>query len=296
MNRYPPLNTLIALDAAMRCNSFSIAAEELCVTPGAIGQQIRKLEAWLGFALFHRRTRQVLPTEDGLRYWQRIRPALAQIREAGEALCSSQRHGVWLSMPPTFAAKWFTRHMADFLTRHPDTELHLDSAITPVDFENSRVDLAVRYFDGKSAELDASLLFTDDARVYGHPDYIARLGLRQPEDLLRATLLDAHFHPHWTRWLEHCSALTPGQIAAIPTLHFDQALLAIEAARRGQGLVLTSRLVTEEECAAGTLVEPFAYRLPLDSGYYVVHPKRRPLRAAPAQFKAWLLETCRPAG
>ena len=292
MERYPPLNSLVAFDAAMRSNSFSIAARELCVTPGAVGQQIRKLEEWLGFDLFIRRTRQVQPTAEGLIYWQRIRPALTQIRDASDAQRSSRRSGVWLSMPPTFAAKWFTRHMADFLTRHPDTELHLDSSMALVDFDSSRVDLAIRHFNGDAPELDATLLFPDDARVYCSPDYARRLDLRSPDDLQRATLFNTAFHPHWTDWLRAFSRLSPEQIAAIPAIHIDQALLAIEAARQGQGLVMTSRLVTEEERANGTLIEPFPHRLPLKTGYYIVHPKRTPLRDAPARFKAWLLEVC----
>ncbi|HBB79263.1 MAG TPA: LysR family transcriptional regulator, partial [Pseudomonas sp.] len=65
----------MSLDAAIRHSSFSLAAEELCVTPGAVGQQIQKLEEWLGTALFLRQTRQVLPTAEGLAYWRHIQPA-----------------------------------------------------------------------------------------------------------------------------------------------------------------------------------------------------------------------------
>lgn len=293
MDRYPPLNSLIAFDAAMRTNSFSMAAKELFVTPGAVGQQIQKLEAWLGVTLFVRRIRQVEPTPEGLIYWKRIQPALVQIRDASGALKDSRRTGVWLSMPPTFAAKWFTRHMANFLTHYPDAELHLNSSTAMVDFDSEQVDLAIRYFDGQAPELDATLLATDDARVYCSPDYARRANIRQPEDILRCTLLNTTYHPHWPTWLERFSSLRAEQVRGIPAIHFDQALLAIDAACRGQGLVMTSRLVTGEETAAGTLIEPFPHRLPLATGYYVVHPKRTPLRPAPERFKAWLLEQFR---
>ena len=289
MNPHPPLHSLIAFDAAMRSNSFALAARELHVTPGAVGQQIRNLEDWLGVALFVRRIRQVQPTPEAIAYWKRIQPALTQIRDASTALRHSRRTGVWLSMPPTFAAKWFTRHMADFLTRHPDTELHLNSSTTLVDFDHDQVDLAIRYFDGKAPELDATLLFADDARVYCSPAYARRIGLATPDDIARGTLLETTFHPHWPTWLADYSTLTPAQVRAIPALHFDQALLAIDAACRDQGLVMTSRLVTAEECARGALIEPFPGRLPLATGYYAVHPKRRPLSPGADAFKRWLL-------
>lgn len=293
MNQHPPLNSLIAFDAAMRTNSFALAAKALYVTPGAIGQQIRNLEAWLGVALFIRRIRQVQPTPEALTYWKRIQPALTQIRDASNSLRHSRRVGVWLSMPPTFAAKWFTRHMADFLTRHPDTELHLNSSTALVDFEHEQVDLAIRHFDGRAPELDTTLLFPDDARVYCSPGYAQRLCLERPEDIRRGTLLNTTLHPHWTNWLSNFANLAPEQAKQIPAIHFDQALLAIDAACHNQGLVLSSRLLTTEEIAGNRLIEPFPLRLPLNTGYYLVHPKRSQLRPGAENFKIWLLEQFR---
>lgn len=290
MNHNIPIKALLAFDAAMRTNSFSIAAEELCVTPGAVGQQIRKLEDWLGVPLFTRQVRQVQPNADGLAYWKRIQPALAQIRDASRLLQGSRSRGVRLSMPPSFAAKWFMRRMARFLTRHPEVELHLDSSVAPVDFEREPIDLAIRYFDGHDPQLEATLLFQDDARVYGSPAYLAAQGIAATADLTRATLLHTTVQPYWAEWLRRFSPLDATQIAAIPGIHFDQGLMAIEAAKQGQGLVMTSPLLTEEESADGTLVEPFGGRLPLGNGYYAVHPRRSPLRAAAQAFKAWLIE------
>lgn len=68
MRGFPPLNALVAFDAAMRARSFARAAGALSLTPGAIGQQIRKLEEWLNMPLFVRRVREVQPTTEGLAY------------------------------------------------------------------------------------------------------------------------------------------------------------------------------------------------------------------------------------
>ena len=84
MAAYPPMNSLRAFEASIRLNSFSLAAEELNVTPGAVGQQIKKLEDWLGMELFTRSVRQVRPTADGLDYAARIGPALRQIVDASQ--------------------------------------------------------------------------------------------------------------------------------------------------------------------------------------------------------------------
>jgi LysR family glycine cleavage system transcriptional activator len=293
MNREPPLKALLAFDAVMRSSSFSIAAEDLCVTPGAIGQQIRKLEDWLGTALFTRQVRQVLPTPEAKAYWMRIQPAIVQILDASRALRESRNNGVRVSMPPSFAAKWFTRRMATFLTRHPEVELHLGSSVMPVDFDRDAVDLAIRYFNGQDPRLEATLLLRDEARVYCSPSYASRLKLKRAEDVTRATLLHTTIQPFWPQWLQRFSRLDAAAIETLPGIHFDQGLLAIEAAKQGQGLVMTSHHLTAEETAEGSLMEPFRHRLALNNSYFVVHPRHASLRPAAKQLKAWLIEEAR---
>ena len=293
MKREPPLKALLAFDAVMRSSSFSVAAEDLCVTPGAVGQQIRKLEDWLGLTLFTRQVRQVLPTPDAQTYWTRIQPAIAQILDASRALKESRNNGVRVSMPPSFAAKWFTRRMASFLTRHPEVELHLGSSVTPVDFERDAVDLAIRYFTGQDPRLDATLLLQDEARVYCSPSYARRIKLKRTGDVKRATLLHTTIQPYWKQWLQRFSQLGDETIDALPGIHFDQGLLAIEAARQGQGLVMASHHLTAEEVVDGSLIEPFPHRLALSNSYYVVHPRQTSLRPAARQLKAWLIEQAR---
>lgn len=299
MKPLPPLKALVAFDAAMRSNSFSVAAEELSVTPGAVGQQIQKLEAWLGTPLFTRQVRQVQPTAEALAYWARIQPALAQIADASHKLRDSRSAGVWLSMLPSFAAKWFPARMARLLTSHPHLQLHLNATTALVDFEREPIDLAIRYFDGNAPHLDTTLLYDDEARVYCSPAYAAALGLTAPGDVARATLLVTTMHPHWERWLAEFATLTAAQVAAIPRIHFDLGLTAIEAAKQGQGLVMTSPLLVVEEVAAGTLVEPFGGPpaspccLPLASGYYLVHHRTQALRPAAAEVKAWFIAEVR---
>jgi LysR family glycine cleavage system transcriptional activator len=293
MNRYPPLKSLLFLDAAMRSSSFSLAAEELCVTPGAVGQQIQKLEEWLGTPLFVRQARQVTPTAEGIAYWKRIQPALAQIADASLAVRHRRSRSVCLSMPPSFAACWFTRRMAGFLTSHPDIELHVNSTAALVDFERDAVDLAIRYFDGRDPALDATLLYPDEARVYCRPDYAETLGLARPADLERATLLDTTLHPHWRVWLQRFADIGEARYEAIGRVLFDQGLMAIEAAKQGQGVVMSSPVLVAEEVRHGRLFEPFGLSLPLASGYYVVHHRRLAIRPASLAMKNWLIAESR---
>lgn len=288
-----PLKALVFFDSAMKHKSFTMSAEELHVTPGAVGQQIQKLEEWLGVTLFTRKVRQIEPTAEAIRYWASVQPALASLQQASEQMRLSQANEVWLSMPPTLAAKWFAPRMAGFLALRPDISLHLGATTAKSDFERDRVDLAIRYFDGQDASLESALLYSDEARLYCSPAYARELGLKTPDDLLRATLLHTTLQPLWPAWLRQFSHLSEAQIDAIPSLHFDQSLLALETARYGQGVVLSSALLAEAELRDGSLCEPFDCRLPVPKGYYVVHHKGSPLRPAALALKQWLLQVAK---
>ncbi len=298
MTSYPPLKALVAFDAAMKSGSFALAAAELCVTPGAIGQQIHKLEDWLGTRLFIRQTRQVLPTEAATAYWQKIQPALAQIAAASHWQRRRRSSAVSLSMAPSFAAKWFTGRMVHLLTRHPDIELHLNASIANVDFERETVDLAIRHFNGEQDPLDTTLMFRDEARVYCTPAYARAMCLDSPDALARASLLVTVVRPYWEKWLAQFTPLSRTEVAAIPRIHFDQAMMAIEAAKNGHGVVLASPFLTEAEVLSQTLIEPFeGCALPVDLGYYIVHHRKIPLSPAAALVKDWLIDEARkPAG
>ncbi len=284
-----PIKALLAFDAAMKHGSFTLAANDMHVTAGAVGQQIQKLEEWLGTTLFTRSVRQVTPTTEALNYWATVQPALSRILQASDALRQSQSNEVWLSMPPSLAAKWFAPRMADFLSHHPDISLHLDTSTALADFNRDRVDLAIRYFDGTVSELASELLYRDEARLYCAPAYARKLKLKTPSDLKRATLIHTTLHPHWDPWMERFSQLSARQVKSIPGLHFDQSIMAIEAARHGQGAVLCSALLTEAEVREGALFEPFAGRLALSKAYYVTHSRTAKMRPAALALKKWLL-------
>ncbi|SOE64164.1 transcriptional regulator, LysR family [Burkholderia sp. D7] len=289
MNVSPPLNALRAFEAAMRLNSFSRAADELSVTPGAVAQQIRHLEEWLGVALFTRHIRRIQPTADGLAYAASVLPPLREIVRTSVGLRERHSQGVRVTMPPGFAAKWFAPRMARFLTRYPSVALHVSSSTALTAFESEPFDLAIRHFDGKAPGLESRLLCADASHVYCSPEYAQRLALQHPAGLIRATLLRDTFHPHWDAWLTTFAGLDHAHIAVIASVNVDQTLLAVEAAVHGQGVLITSALLVEAEIAAGTLIEPFDAHLPLEKAFYIVHAGSAELREPVRLFKDWLL-------
>src|SRR5918995_7135745 len=104
-NRLPPLNALRAFEATARHLSVKNAAEELCVTPGAVSQMVKALESHLGIKLFQRVNRGIYLTDAGQSYLPPVRNAFRQIAEASRRITGSADTGLLtVSATPFFAA------------------------------------------------------------------------------------------------------------------------------------------------------------------------------------------------
>src|SRR5256714_15332925 len=110
--RLPPLNALKVFEAAARTESFTRAAEELNVTPGAVSHQVKALEDTLGVKLFNRERQRLVMTEAGREYLAVVRDALDRIALGTDRLVQRQSSGVLtVSTSPDFAAKWLVHRL-----------------------------------------------------------------------------------------------------------------------------------------------------------------------------------------
>jgi LysR family glycine cleavage system transcriptional activator len=216
-----------------------------------------------------------------------VKPALRRLETANLAVRGLRDSQVRLSMPPAFANSWFAKRMPLFTERHPEVQLHLSASTDTVDFNDATCDLAVRHFDGYGSDVNAELLLPDEVRVYCSPAYRERLQLHSLDDLPRATLLYTTSHAHWSQWLSSVG-MSPDSFTS--RLKFDQSELAIDAARRDQGLVLTSPWLVEEDVQRGLLVAVFDSVLKTGKGYYLVRAKDVVLGEAAQLLRQWLCD------
>src|SRR5215469_9430826 len=110
----PPLGSLRAFEAVARRLSFTRAADELHVTPGAVSQQIRQLERLLGQILFVRTRRSVTLTEAGIRMLPDVQAGLETLARAVRNHSSPGDRSLTISVAPSFASKWLLPRLADF--------------------------------------------------------------------------------------------------------------------------------------------------------------------------------------
>src|SRR5215467_6587348 len=135
--RLPALNALRSFEAAARHESFTRAAEELCVTQGAVSHQVKALEAELGLKLFSREQQRLVITDAGRQYLAVVRDALDRIADGTERLLQRESSGVLtVSTSPDFAAKWLVHRLGRFAEAHPEIDLRVSATMHHVDFAN----------------------------------------------------------------------------------------------------------------------------------------------------------------
>jgi len=144
-----PLNGLRVLDAAARHLSFTRAADELAVTPAAVGQQIRALEDMLGVVLFRRTPKglELTPeTEAGL---DALRSGFLQFEESVRAMQAGQSSkSLTIAAPRDISARWLQPRLAAYAANDPELRFTLVSADDALDFTEANLDLALRLTDG----------------------------------------------------------------------------------------------------------------------------------------------------
>ena len=237
-----PLNGLRVLDAAARHLSFTRAADELAVTPAAVGQQIRALEDTLGVVLFRRTARGLELTPEAEAGLDALRNGFMCFEDAVRAMQSGQSSKVLtIAAPRDLTAHWLAARLAEIAQHDPELRFHLISADEPIDFTEANLDVAIRLMVDKGEHEGVQLggtLFTRVARAGTAPD-------------------------HWIAWPGHPNKEAPVRVA--------DAGLALEAASQGLGRALVPELLARRALAAGSVE---ALGEPVDQGlaYWLFAP------------------------
>jgi LysR family glycine cleavage system transcriptional activator len=287
--RLPPLNALRSFEAAARRESFTRAAEELCVTQGAVSQRVKTLEAELGFKLFNREHQRLKTTLAGRDYLMVIREALDSIAAGTERLRQRQSSGVLaVSTSPDFAAKWLVHRLDRFSAAHPGLDLRVSATMHHADFAREDIDVAVRHGDGNWPGLDVTRLCPEEIFAICSPKLLTgRNHLKQPSDVLKWPLLRLDDQrTAWERWLTLAGVAAPETLRG-PVL--DRASLIIDAAIDGQGIALARTTLAAWDLINRRIVSPFAVSWRPTNTYWIVCPRATAKAAKISRFCEWLL-------
>jgi LysR family glycine cleavage system transcriptional activator len=221
--------------------SFTRAADELAVTPAAVGQQVRALEETLGVVLFRRTARGLELTPEADAGLSALRGGFQHFEEAVHAMQAGQgSKSLTLAAPREVAAKWLLPRLAQLAATDPDLRVTVLSAADEADFAQANLDLAVRWGEGPG-ELEGEALESDGfVTVTGPGGGPAVIG-----------------------W--------PGGPDEDAAIRVADAGLAIDAAAAGLGRAAVPELLAAGDVAAGRVAVLGGAR-PARAGYWLVAP------------------------
>jgi len=288
LRRLPPLNALKAFEAAARHESFTRAAEELCVTQGAVSHQVKALELELGLKLFNRERQRLAITDAGREYLTVLRDAFDRVALGTERLLQRQSSGVLtVSTSPDLAAKWLVNRPGRFVEEHPSIDLRVSATLHHVDFAREDVDLAVRHGDGNWPGLDVVRLTAEQLFAVCSPKLLAgRNRLSKPSDVLKFPLIHLDDRKAWAKWLE-AAGVEGAEPSHGPVL--NRVSMVIDAAVDGQGIALARTTLAASDLISGRLVRPFLEELRVSKTYWIVCPKATTTLPKIVRFRDWLL-------
>lgn len=287
----PSLNAVRVFEAAARHQSFSRAAEELCVTQSAVSRQIQKLEAELGQPLFARNGPHLSLTALGRDYYAVVQQGLGAIQRGTQRLFRGASAPVLtLSTTPSVVTSWLVPRLADFERRHPGVSLHLSTSTEVVDFAiRTDVDVAIRFGRGQWPNLGVELLLDDVIFPVCRADVARRL--KRPSDLLDEQLLGEN--PSWDLWSEWFAAAGIKHAPTKPNRLSNDFNVQLQAASLGHGIALARGILVADTLREGRMVCPFPIAAPSPLQYYFVCLPERRNEPAIATLREWLMKTAR---
>jgi LysR family glycine cleavage system transcriptional activator len=286
--RLPPLNALRAFEAAARHLSVKHAADELCVTPGAVSQMLKMLELHLGVTLFRRVNRGIFLTDAGQLYLPPIRNAFRQITEATRRVAASPDTGILtVSVTPFFATAWLVPRLKSFQDAHPGTDLRIVTGNTLADFTRDGVDVAVRHGLGHYPGLHSERIVAVEIVPVAAPALVATVGMPDgPAGLTAWPLVHDAERKGWQLWFQAQGIV---DVAAPRGASFDDPSLLVQAVLAGQGAGLLPAAMVASDIAAGRLTRLADVALLEDFAYYLVYPQASPEPAKVAAFRNWIV-------
>lgn len=245
----PPLGALIGFEAAARLGSFSAAAAELNMTQSAVSHQIRTLETHLGQPLFLRINRRVELTDAGRDLQLSAGGALEIVRQGVRRLEAYTKPGsVVLHMPQSLSALWFLPRLARLRAAHPEIEPWLVTGNDEIDLNEAEIEIAITRDPPRGTDVVVMPLMRDERVPLASPSVAEALG----GDIKRAHLIHDEEWEDWQSWYL-AAGLERADYAK--GLNFSEPALALEAAARGLGVCLGSRVLAGPLLEQGRLVQ-----------------------------------------
>ncbi|KLV06856.1 LysR substrate-binding domain-containing protein [Photobacterium ganghwense] len=289
----PPLNSLIAFEASARHLSFTMAADELNVTQGAISRQIRQLEEYLGKAMFTRANRSIHLTPTGLQYYHSISQSLMDIAQVtGDVKKWQGDQKITVATTNAMAALWLLPKVAEFQNDHEDIDLRILASDNILDLRRLDCDIALFYCRTPPAEMKVTTLFSEEVFPVCSPTYLEKIGHpTEHENVFNKTLLYLEESQRdWINWEEWFQSVGLPHYTPRNRVNINNYPMLLQAAINGQGIALAWGSLVDDYLQSGALVRPVEHVLSTPSNFSMLEPLGRGVIPSSVKlFREWLL-------
>ncbi len=269
------LAALKTFEAAARLLSFSQAAQELSITPGAVSQQIKNLEVQVAARLFIRQARRVALTPEGAQLFSTVRPVLLELDSTlGRIKRNALQGTVRLRSIPSFVFKWLIPRLGDFQRQYPDIRVETFAEGSLLDLQACDFDLAIDYGQGQYPGLCATLMMPEQLFPVLSPTRVPAADWHIEQALQQLPLLHdsrpwagAPPDAEWRYWLDENDLAS---VLSHTGHEFNRVDMAIEAAASGLGIAMARAALINDELARGRLIAPYP-SVPSCCGYYLLY-------------------------
>lgn len=286
--RLPSLTSLRTFEAAARNLSFARAADELFVTPAAVGFQIKQLEEELGGALFTRKHRAIELTDKGLLLQKNLGPVFETIQAAWDETHEPLKETeLKVSGPARAVHGWVMPALSRAKGRRPDIRISWDLSKQNRDLADGNIDMAIRWALKPDDDFHWVPLLRTWFTPIMRPD-VARF-IQHPSDLQKQGLIDVEFvldpgkkESTWATW-HRLNGLEPPTSYAVSCA--DTAS-AVETAIATGHIAIAGSFLASDQMTKGKLVAPFDTAIAPFSRFWLV--SRKSMESTPEH--QWFLE------
>jgi DNA-binding transcriptional LysR family regulator len=301
--KMPSLKAVKSFVAAAKYQSFTRAAEALCVTQAAISRQIRELEAYLGVDLFKRVGRAVELTEAGSIFFDAAQLSFVNISQAAERIRTNNagKRTLTLCCSPAFSALWLAAKLPGFFTKNADIDLNLvttqnflsmEPGVTPDIF----ITKMARIQDGyRSYPLFHDVIYPVCTPRYKeeHPELSSLEGIRDGVLLNLSPYGRSQVAEHvdWGVWLAYHDVDIEKRPHDSPhVFNANDYNLVISMVLTHQGVALGWNHLVENLIENGTLIRPIDEEVVLhESQHYLTFREDRINDDACCRLRDWIL-------
>ncbi len=283
----PSLLALRAFVAVGQTGSIRKAGQMLNIDHSAVSRHVRFLEMQLGVTLFVPRGRGLSLSTDGERYYNDMRKAFDIMVSATANLVSSQSRSLTISAPPAIAHRILLPRIPDLETVVPGWNITL---VTGEESDVNKIGANVLQI-GFRETVDFST--SDYCQLISRPRILPLASadalkswpeIHSPHDIFRVPIILQSTNGYWEKWF---AALGINDLPVLKGPNLPNTLLAIEAARRGQGVALVNETIAGDLVQKGELQEVLQTDVRL-AGYYLTMSKSLATRPQVMKVMQWL--------